>query len=75
MFQLFSLGHTILDMVNKVGDWLLYTPETITYYNPLLSEVVTIENHFGNVATLIIGGGLIGILGFRLVKFFVDIVL
>lgn len=75
MFQLFEYGQIVLNTINKVGDWLMYTPETLTFYNPLMDQVVTINNNFGNIGSMIIGGGLVGILLFRLVKFFLDIIL
>ena len=75
MFQLFEYGQLLLNTINAVGDWLMYTPETLVFYNPLMDSAVSFPNPFGSIASMILGGGLVGLLVFRLVKFFLDIVL
>lgn len=75
MFQLFEYGQLVLDTMNKVGDWLMYTPEYLTFYNPLMERVVEIPNTFGNIGSMLVGGGLVGILIFKLIKFFLDVIL
>lgn len=75
MFKVIEYGEILLNLLNEVGDWLMYTPDSLTLYSPLTELYFEVPNPFGSVGTMIFGGGLIFILGFRLIKFFTDIVL
>ena len=78
MFELIAYGEKLLNMVNLVGDWLLQTPPFIELPVIVAGEVVDYVRMpwpFGTVAEFILGGGVIFILGYRLVKWVLDIVL
>lgn len=74
MFEILKYGEMLLSMLNAVGDWLMYTPDRLPVYNWLTQSVDYVPNPFGNIAGLVFGGGIIFMLGFRLVKFFTDII-
>lgn len=78
MFELFAYGEKFLSMVNTVGDWLLSTPPFIEVPLIIAGEVVDYIRYpwpFGSIASFIFGGGILFLLGFRLVKWLLDIVL
>lgn len=75
MFQLFEYGEIVLQTISTVGDFLLYTPEYLTIYNPVLEYSFEIPNPFGSIGSMVVGGGLVFLLVYKLIKFFTDIVL
>lgn len=75
MFELIKYGELLLSMLNNIGDFLMFTPDSIPVYNWLTQTVDYVPNPFGNIAGLIFGSGIVFILGFRFVKFFTDIIL
>lgn len=75
MFELIKYGEMLLSTVNEIGDFLLSTPDRIPVYNWLTQAVDYVSNPFGNIAGLLFGSGIVFVLGFRLVKWFTDIVL
>lgn len=78
MFELIAYGERLLHMVNLVGDWLLRTPPFIELPVIVAGEVVDYARFpwpFGTVAEFILGSGVTLILGYRLVKWVLDIVL
>lgn len=79
MFEILRYGEMLLNMLNEVGDWLVHTPEVlqlpVMVAGQFSGEYFSVPWPFGNIASLIFGGGLIFMLGYRLVKFFTDILL
>ena len=87
MFELLKIGEQLLAALDKAGDWLLYQPFSIAqsvgfqqsseYHwitnailgflekNPILVEM--------NVASLLMGSLLTLVLGYRIIKFFVNL--
>ena len=85
MLQLYNFGLYFIEALSEIGDFLLFrpfaTPELIDKYDfllnaknklVLLSDIHAYENV--SVAGVILGAGLVGVLTFKIAKFFLGII-
>ena len=80
MIEFYEWGLTFIDMFATLESWLLYQPfsaadfqagwDLLGWSDSLLSSIEGLS-----IGELIVGGGITFILGFKLVKFFTDLVL
>ncbi len=77
MFELIRYGEMLFSMVrDQLVPFLTDSIESVQLYNPITQESFAVPWLLPEVtlAELLFGGGLIFLLGYRLVKFFTDIV-
>lgn len=68
-------GETLLFTIESVSEWL-FTRVVVEYSaeHGILINVAQLPNTGASVAELILGAGLVGFLGFRLAKFYTNLI-
>ena len=84
MFEFLDVSELFIQTLSNIGEFLLLSPlgffgnflepfeDVLKGNSPLLDFLISINNI--SIASIIFGGSLLGILIFKLIKFFVDIV-